>query len=73
MLVHTGVLPARDEDIERIPAWLEQQLASSPAWHANLLRPFVHWHMLRRARRRSGQRRYPASTQKYSAPGSLWR
>jgi hypothetical protein len=65
MLVHTGVLPARDEDIDRVPAWLGQQLASSPAWHANLLRPFVYWHLLRRARRRSGQRRYPATTQKY--------
>lgn len=65
MLVHTGVLPARDEDIDRIPSWLEQQLAGCPAWHGHLLRPFVYWHLLRRARRRNAQRRYPASTQKY--------
>jgi hypothetical protein len=65
MLVHTGVLPSRDEDTERIPAWLEQQLAGRPAAHADLLRPFVNWHVLRLARRRSRQRHYPASAKKY--------
>ena len=65
MLVHTGVLPERDEDVERIPAWLEQRLRSRPAEHAQLLRPFAHWHLLRRARRRSLDRRYPASARKH--------
>lgn len=65
MLVHTGVLPVRDEDINRIPAWLEPQLAGRPNWHVNLVRPFVYWHLLRRARRRNVQRRYPASAQKH--------
>jgi len=61
MLVHTEVLSERDEDVERIPGWLEQRLLERPAEHASLVRPFVHWHLLRRARRRSLERRHPAS------------
>ncbi len=60
MLVHTGVLPARDEDLESIPAWLERILAERPEQHARLIRPFTHWQLLRRARRRAAARRYPA-------------
>jgi hypothetical protein len=37
--VHTGVLPDRDDDIERLPAWLEAVLADGPAEHARLVRP----------------------------------
>ena len=52
-LVSTGVLPARNEDLERIPAWLEHLLADKPSRHARLIRPYVHWFLLRRARRRA--------------------
>ncbi len=61
LFVHTGVLDERNEDIERIPGWLEHELASKPAAHASLLRPFLHWFLLRRARQRAAARRYPAS------------
>ncbi|MCX4391481.1 MULTISPECIES: hypothetical protein [unclassified Streptomyces] len=61
LLVHTGVLAARNEDLERIPGWLEHELADKPAAHANLARPFLHWFLLRRARQRAAVRRYPAS------------
>ncbi|MGW2544810.1 XRE family transcriptional regulator [Kitasatospora sp. NPDC001574] len=61
LLVHTGVLGARNEDLERIPGWLEHELADKPAAHANLARPFLHWFLLRRARQRAAVRRYPAS------------
>jgi hypothetical protein len=59
-LVHTGVLPERHEELDRIPAWLNQLLAGRPARHAALIRPFVHWSLLRRARRRAAYRGRPA-------------
>ncbi|MFB4420679.1 XRE family transcriptional regulator [Streptomyces sp. QL37] len=61
LLVHTGILDERNEDIERIPGWLEHELADKPAAHANLARPFLHWFLLRRARQRAATRRHPAS------------
>ena len=53
ILVHTGVLPERHEDLERLPAWLEHELADRPTAHANLVRPFLNWFQLRRARQRA--------------------
>jgi hypothetical protein len=53
MLVQAGVLPPRDEYLERIEPWLGEVLAGRPAQHAALVRPYVTWHVLRRARRRS--------------------
>src|SRR5664280_414887 len=61
-LVHTGVLPERHEDLERIPAWLDHVLADKPAQHARLIRPFVHWFLPKRARRRAARRRFPAES-----------
>ena len=60
LLVTTGVLSERDDDLERLPAWLDQTLAGKPAEHARLIRPFAHWFLLRRARRRATTRRQPA-------------
>ncbi|MGW5233446.1 hypothetical protein ACWEQU_14400 [Streptomyces nodosus] len=64
-LVHTGVLPERHEDLDRIPAWLDQLLADQPAKHAALIRPFVHWFLLKRARRRATHRGRPAMVGSY--------
>lgn len=61
IMVHTGVLPERNEDLERLPAWLEHELSGKPVRHALLVRPYLHWHLLRRARRRAAVRRFPAS------------
>jgi hypothetical protein len=61
MMVQTGVLPERHEDLERVPAWLEHHLADKPVEHANLVRPFLHWHLLRRARSRAGKRAFPTT------------
>ncbi len=61
VLVQTGILPQRDEDLERVPAWLEHHLAGQPPEHALLVRPFLHWSLLRRARRRAARRPFPAS------------
>ncbi len=60
-MVQTGVLPERHEDLERVPSWLEHHLVGKPAGHANLVRPFLHWFLLRRARSRASTRRYPVS------------
>lgn len=61
VLVHTGVLPERHEDLERLPGWLEHELVGKPTAHATLARPFLNWFLLRRARQRAAVRRYPAS------------
>jgi hypothetical protein len=61
LLVHTGILKERNEDLERIPGWLEHELADKPAAHAALIRPFLHWFLLRRARQRAAIRKHPAS------------
>jgi hypothetical protein len=60
LLITTGVLPERDDDLERLPAWLDNTLAGKPDKHARLIRPFAHWFLLRRARRRAALRRQPA-------------
>jgi len=61
IMVETGVLPRRNEDLERVPAWLDHHLADKPPEHANLVRPFLHWFLLRRARNRAAARRQPTS------------
>lgn len=58
VLVHTGVLPERVEYLERVGPWLEQLLLDAPASHAQLVRPYAHWYVLRRARRASLRRSY---------------
>jgi hypothetical protein len=65
LLVTTGVLPERHDDLERLPAWLDKTLANKPAEHAQLIRPFTHWFLLRRARRRAANRRQPAIASSY--------
>jgi hypothetical protein len=46
---------------ERLPAWLEHELTDEPTTHANPVRPFLNWFLLRRARQRAAVGRYPAS------------
>jgi hypothetical protein len=56
VLVNSGVLPARNEHLERLAPWLEHLLRGKPAHHARLIRPFMHWFVLRRARRAAARR-----------------
>jgi hypothetical protein len=56
-----SAVPERDEDLERVPAWLEHHLDGQPPEHALLVRPFLHWCLLRRARSRAARRPFPAS------------
>jgi hypothetical protein len=61
IMVQTGVLPERHEDLEHVPAWLDHHLADKPVEHAHLVRPFLHWFLLRRARTRASTRAYPTT------------
>ena len=61
IMVETGVLPRRNEDLDRVPAWLDHHLADKPPAHANLIRPYLHWFLLRRARHRAAARGHPTS------------
>ena len=57
ILVRTGLLPERDEHLERIGPWADRLLTEQPA-HAQLIRPFTHWYLLPRTRRRARRRRF---------------
>jgi hypothetical protein len=56
ILVQTEILPERLEYLDRIRPWLEQTLAARPDAHARLVRPYAHWYVLHRARRRAQRR-----------------
>ena len=57
-LVHAGLLPPRQELIEDVDAWLDDLLGSVPREHAQLVRPFARWAVLRRARNRARTRTF---------------
>ncbi|MFJ3219983.1 hypothetical protein ACIPLC_29215 [Kitasatospora sp. NPDC086801] len=63
-------MESRNEDIERIPGWLEHELVGKPAAHANVARPFLHWFLLRRARQRAATRHHPASADRDLRPAT---
>jgi len=65
LLVTAGVLPARNENLERVALWLEDFLADLPDRHVRLLRPHAHWYVLRRARRRSSRSRFTPASARY--------
>lgn len=51
LLAAVGVLEPFDPRLERMMPWLEEFLATVPAQHAELLRRYARWHVLRRMRR----------------------
>ena len=53
VLVGAGVLPSRDEHLERITPWLDQFLATRPPGNVRLIQPYAHWFLLPRARRKN--------------------
>jgi len=61
-LVATGVLPPRDEELERLGPWLDHLLRDRPAGHARLVRPFATWQILRRARRNARTRAFTSGS-----------
>jgi hypothetical protein len=58
MLVHARILPERTEYLERVGPWLDRLLADQPAEDSKLIRAYAQWDVLRRARRRAGQRTF---------------
>lgn len=58
LLIDAGTLPARDEAIERLGTWITETAATLPAHQSALIRPYGHWAIVRRARRRSRRRRF---------------
>lgn len=61
VLIAAGILPPRNDDLDRIPVWLDAVLADRPPHHGQLLRPFTAWVLLRRARRQAGERLHTTS------------
>jgi hypothetical protein len=51
LLIAAGALAPRDPALARMEEWIEERLSGSD--HEALLRPFAHWVLLRRYRRRS--------------------
>ncbi len=62
LLVRTNVLPPRQESLDRITPWLDRLLAERSTRHAQLLRPYVQWELLRRARRQGARGRSVAGS-----------
>ncbi|TMM27824.1 MAG: hypothetical protein E6F99_30760, partial [Actinobacteria bacterium] len=58
LMVATGVLPDREEHLDRLPAWLEQRLEHAPPNHARLVRTYATWSVLRRFRHRARTGRF---------------
>jgi hypothetical protein len=54
-LIDVGVLPARDERLERIGPWLDALLAAEPDSRARLIQTYARWDVLPRARSRALQ------------------
>lgn len=61
LLIAAGILPPRNDDLERIPAWLDGLLADRPPHHGRLVRPYTTWVLLRRARRQAADRLHTTS------------
>jgi hypothetical protein len=66
MLTAAGVLPTRDEPLERLTPWLRQLLAAVPASHAQIIKPFAYWSVFRRSRRRAAHRKQSHGTAEYA-------
>lgn len=58
MLVEVGVLPPRDEPIERFETWINELAAGLSPSHSALIGPYARWAVLRAARRRARRRGY---------------
>lgn len=58
MLVEVGLLPHRDEPIDRFETWINELAETLPAAHAALIHPYARWAVLRSARRRARRRGY---------------
>ena len=66
VLVHTGVLEPREDNLEPLDAWLTKFLTTAPHQDHHLLRTYGQWSVLPRTRRRAARLGATASTPKYA-------
>jgi hypothetical protein len=66
VLVHTGALEPRDDNLEPLDAWLKKFLTTAPREDVHLLRTYGQWSVLPRTRRRAARLGATASTPKYA-------
>lgn len=57
LLVEAGVLPTRDEKMERLETWVQEYAAKLPTHHALVITPYAQWRVLRSVRRRAQRKR----------------
>ncbi|MFG3133534.1 hypothetical protein ACGFZU_38295 [Streptomyces tendae] len=58
LLVATGVLPERNENLARLESWSAGVLTRLPQHQMKIIGPFAEWQIIRDARRRSSRGRY---------------
>ncbi|MFJ1800713.1 hypothetical protein [Streptomyces sp. NPDC088180] len=58
LLVGTGFLPARQENLARLEAWSSSLIGGLPAGQARLVGPLARWHVVRDTRRRAARGPY---------------
>ena len=66
LLVDAGILDARIEPLERLSDWVDELVRIDPPETQQILRMFAQWHVLRRARQRSGHRAFTDSSGKWA-------
>lgn len=58
LLVHTRILPPRQEYLNQLELWFRKTAQDLPATHIEVIRPFAEWSVIRDARRRANRGRY---------------
>ncbi|WP_246351589.1 XRE family transcriptional regulator [Nocardia barduliensis] len=56
LLVTTGILQPRNENLAQLQLWVERTTSALPRHHQPVIRAFVEWHVMRRARQRADRR-----------------
>lgn len=62
VLVSTGVLPWRNENLAGLSLWLARTASELAPHHAQVIKPFAEWQIIRDARRRAARGRYSAGS-----------
>ncbi|MDV9202717.1 hypothetical protein [Streptomyces sp. Wh19] len=58
LLVHIQILPRRQEHLNQLELWFRNAAKDLPTAHAEFIRPFAEWFVIRGARRRAARGRY---------------
>ncbi|MFJ3640589.1 hypothetical protein ACIPRD_12615 [Streptomyces sp. NPDC090108] len=60
VLVSTGALPWRNENLASLTSWLARTTSQLAPHHAQVIKPFAEWQIIRDARRRASRGHYSA-------------